>query len=94
MTERISYEAFNKSLTQKEFEELVSSYGYQLCQKFKPIKYRIRTKTGKFGDFRYLSYKSSWRYFWGNLSFEQRVAIRRMPHLDKDIFFEITGIHV
>jgi hypothetical protein len=79
-------------LTEDEFEALIASPGYQLCQQFRMVKFRVRTKTGKFGDFRYLNYKSSWRYFWNNLAFEQRMAIRRMPHFDKDVFFEITGI--
>jgi hypothetical protein len=92
MSKRISFEAFNKSLTEKEFNELVQSRGYRICRHFQLVKYRVRTKTGKFGDFRYLSYKSSWNYFWYGLSFEERMAIRRMPHFDKDVFFEITGI--
>jgi hypothetical protein len=37
-------------------------------------------------------YKTLWRYFWNSLTFKERVAIRRMPHFDKDVFFEITGV--
>jgi hypothetical protein len=92
MSKRISFEAFNKSLPKDEFEALVASRGYRICQEFRLVKFRIRTKTGKFGDFRYLDYKSSWKYFWNNLKFEQRLAIRRMPHFDKNVFFEITGV--
>jgi hypothetical protein len=92
MSKRISFEAFNKSLSKDEFEALTASRGYQVCLEFRPVKFRVRTKTGKFGDFRYLDYKSSWKHFWNNLKFEQRLAICRMPHFDKDVFFETTGI--
>jgi hypothetical protein len=94
MSKRISWEAFNKTLTQEEFEEITSSLGYQICQRFELVKFRIQAKTGKFGDFRYLSYKSSWKYLWSKLTFEERMAVRNMPHFDKDVFFEITGIKV
>ena len=94
MTKRISYEAFNKPLTEDEFEKLITSDGYQICRDFSPIKFRVRTITGKFGDFKYLSYKASWKIFWSKLSFHQRLAVRKMPHFDKDIFFEITGVKV
>ena len=89
MSERISYEAFNKTLTEKEYEELKNSEGYNICLRFRLIKYRIRKKTGKFG---YMSYKNSWRVFWGGLSFAERNAVRKMPHLDKAVFEEITGV--
>jgi hypothetical protein len=92
MSKRISFEAFNKSLTEEEFNELINSRGYRICRRFELVRFRIRAKTGKFGDFRYLSYKSSWNYFWYKLSFEERMEIRKMPHFDKDVFFEITGI--
>jgi len=92
MSKRISFEAFNKSLTKEEFENLVQSHGYRICQHFELVRFRVRTQTGKYGDFRYLSYKKSWQCFWNKLSFNQRNAIRKMPHFDKDIFFEITGI--
>lgn len=92
MSKRISYEAFNKSLSRGEYTELICSRGYHICQQFQLVKYRVRTRTGKFRDFRYLGYKKSWQYFWNNLSFTQRMAIRNMPHFDKDVFYEITGI--
>jgi hypothetical protein len=92
MTKRISFEAFNKSLTEDEYLELKNSDGFRICQQFQLVKFRVRAKTGKFGDYKYLSYKSSWRYMWGSLSFEQRRAVRDMPHLDKAAFEEITGI--
>jgi hypothetical protein len=41
-----------------------------------------------------MSYKDSWRVFWAGLTFAERVAVRRMPHLDKDVFFEITGVRL
>jgi hypothetical protein len=94
MSRRISYEAFNKTLTEAEFNELTSSPGYQICQNFRLVKFRVRTQSGKFGDVRYMSYKSSWRVFWNNLRFDQRLAIRRMPHLDKYVFFDITGVQL
>ena len=92
MSKRISFEAFNKSLTEKEYKELTTSAGYSLCLNFHLIKYRIRTMTGKFGDYRYMSYKSSWRVFWNKLSLREKISIIKMPHLDKAVFEEITGI--
>jgi hypothetical protein len=94
MSRRISYGAFNKSLTEAEFNELLCSEGYRICQSFTLVKFRIRTKTGIFGDFRYMSYKASWKVFWNGLSFSRRMAVRRMPFLDKDVFFEITGVRL
>jgi hypothetical protein len=92
MSRRISYEAFNKFLTEDAFRNLIHSEGYQICQNFNLVKFRVRTRTGKFGDFRYMGYKASWRVFWSRLSFSERRAVRQMPFLDKDVFFEITGI--
>ncbi len=58
MSKRISYEAFNKTLTEAEYDELLNSKGYRVCQRFSLVRYRVRAKTGKFGDFRYMGYKS------------------------------------
>jgi hypothetical protein len=92
MTRRISFEAFNKALTEDEYNELISSPGFRICKNFSLCKYRVRTQTGKFGDFRYMGYKSSWRVYWSKLSFADRNYVRQMPHLDKDVFYEITGV--
>ena len=92
MSKRIAFEAFNKLLTEGEYNELVESEGYAVCQKFRFVKYRVRAKTGKFGDYRYMSYKRSWRVFWNGLTFNERNAVRKMPHLDKAVFKEITGV--
>ena len=92
MSKRISFEAFNKPLAEGEYSELIESYGYAVCQEFWLIKYRVRAKTGKFGDYRYMSYKGAWRVFWNGLTFRERNAVWRMPHLDKAVFEEITGV--
>ena len=92
MSKRISFEAFNKSLSESEYKELLNSKGYKVCDKFTLIKYRIRTKTGKYGDYKYMPYKKSWAVLWNSLSFEERNAVRNMPHIDKAVFEEITGI--
>jgi hypothetical protein len=92
MSKRISYEAFNKSLTKDEFTALIASHGYRICKRFTLVQYRIRAATGKFGDFRYLSYKKSWAVFWNSLSFEERNHIRKMPYVDKEVFKDITGV--
>jgi hypothetical protein len=94
MSRRISYEAFNKSLVESEYEELTRSDGYRICRNFELVRFRVRTKTGKFGDFRYMGYKASWKVFWNNLTFRQRQAVRQMPFMDKDVFFEITGVKI
>jgi hypothetical protein len=91
MSKRISYEAFNKSLTKSEFNAFVSSEGFRICQQFQLLKYSIK-RPGKLRTFKYADYKTSWRYYWNSLTFGKRVAIRRMPHFDKDVFFEITGV--
>jgi hypothetical protein len=92
MSRRISYEAFNKSLTEDELGALISSNGYDVCKRFRMVKYRVRAKTGKFGDFRYMGYKESWKVFWNGLSVGERMSIMRMPFFDADVFFEITGV--
>ena len=92
MSKRISFEAFNKSLAENQFINLISSKGFAICKKFHLVKYRIRAKTGKYGDYEYMSYKKSWAIFWNNLSFAERIEIRKMPYLDEKVFEEITGI--
>jgi hypothetical protein len=94
MSRRISYEAFNKSLTNDEFEKLINSDGYRICKNFQLVKFRVRASTGKSGDFQYMSYKTSWKVFWNSLSFRERLAVMNMPYFDRDVFFEITGIRV
>lgn len=83
---------FNKLVSQRDKERFHDSEGYRICNRFRLVKYRIRTQTGKYGDYRYLSYKSSWRVFWNNLMFTERKAIRDMPFFDSKIFEVITGV--
>ena len=92
MSRRMLFEAFNKVFTEHELQTLVDSIGYEICCRFQLVRYRIRTKTGKYGDFRYMSYKASWRVFWNNLTFAERNAVRNMPFMDKEVFEEITGV--
>jgi hypothetical protein len=94
MSRRISYEAFNKSLTKDEFEELVSSAGYSICRGFRLVRISIRNKETKSRRIEHIGYKASWKVFWNNLSFKHRVAVRRMPFFDEKVFFEITGIQL
>ena len=37
---------------------------------------------------------ASWRMFWQSLTTEQKLTIKRMPHFDADVFYEITGIRL
>ena len=92
MSRRISYEAFNKSLTEQEYGDLVRSEGFDVCLRFGLAKYRVRRPSGRLGDYNYYSYKKSWEIFWASLSFNERMAVRNMPHIDKYVFEEITGI--
>jgi hypothetical protein len=92
MSRHVVFEAFNKQLAADEFNALISSIGYETCQKFELLKYRIKGRNGEKTRYFYSDYKTSWRYFWNGLSFDERMAIRRMPHFDKDVFFEITGV--
>jgi len=92
MSKRLSYEAFNKPLTEGEYESIIVSEGFMICKRFSLVRYRVRTKTGKLGDYRHLPYKASWKVFWNSLTFAQRCAVRKMPHFDKAVFEEITGI--
>jgi hypothetical protein len=94
MSRRIHYEAFDKALTEAEYSALIRSPGYWICTGFHLVKYRVRAATGKHGDYRYLGYKASWRVFWNGLSVKERLAVRKMPHFDAAVFYQITGITV
>jgi hypothetical protein len=92
MTKKITYEAFNKQLTKEEYDDLIGSEGFRLLQRFR--LYAFKTRTEKNGQKRlaYLSYKTSWRMFWQTLTPMQKLTVKRMPHFDADVFYEITGI--
>ena len=92
MTKKITYEAFNKQLTKEEYDALIESKGFTLLQRFR--LYAFKTRTEKNGQKRlaYLSYKASWRMFWQTLTPMQKLTVKRMPHFDADVFYEITGI--
>ena len=83
---------FNKQVSYSELQEIRNSPAYRILQRFSLVKYRVRTSTGKFGDFRHLSYKKSWSTFWGTLSLKDKKAVCTIPHFDKTVFQEITGI--
>ena len=92
MTKKITYEAFNKQLAKEEYDALIESKGFTLLQRFR--LYAFKTRTEKNGQKRlaYLSYKTSWRMFWQTLTPMQKLTVKRMPHFDADVFYEITGI--
>ena len=92
MTKKITYEVFNKQLTKEEYDDLIGSEGFRLLQRFR--LYAFKTRTEKNGQKRlaYLSYKTSWRMFWQTLTPMQKLTVKRMPHFDADVFYEITGI--
>ena len=92
MTKKITYEAFNKQLTKEEYDDLIGSEGFRLLQRFR--LYAFKTRTEKNGQKRlaYLSYKASWRMFWQTLTPMKKLTVKRMPHFDADVFYEITGI--
>ena len=92
MSKKITYEAFNKQLTKEEYDALIESKGFTLLQRFR--LYAFKTRTEKNGQKRlaYLSYKASWRMFWQTLTPMQKLTVKRMPHFDADVFYEITGI--
>lgn len=92
MTKKITYEAFNKQLTKEEYDALIESEGFTILQRFR--LYSFKTRTEKNGQKRliHLSYKASWRIFWQSLTPMQKLTIKRMPHFDTDVFYEITGI--
>ena len=92
MTKKITYEAFNKQLTKEEYDALIESEGFTILQRFR--LYSFKTRTTKNGQKRlfHLAYKASWRMFWQSLTPMQKLTIKRMPHFDADVFYEITGI--
>ncbi|MGP1530018.1 MAG: DUF7666 domain-containing protein [Treponema sp.] len=94
MSERISFEAFNKSLLKQEYQALIDSDGFNILQHF--YLYFCKTKQSKDGakKRRCIGYKKSWKLFWDGLTPKQKLSVKRMPHFDKAVFFEITGIKV
>ena len=92
MSKKITYEAFNKQLTKEEYDALIESKGFTLLQRFR--LYAFKTRTAKDGrkHLAYLSYKASWRMFWQTITPMQKLTVKRMPHFDADVFYEITGI--
>ena len=94
MTKKITYEAFNKQLTKEEYDALIESEGFSLLQHFRLYSFKARTEKDGQKHIAYLSYKASWRMFWQRLTPEQKLTIKRMPHFDADVFYEITGIRL
>jgi hypothetical protein len=83
---------FNKLITNEQYKSIKDSTGYEIINSFKLIKYRIRTQTGKFGDYEYCSYKQSWKIFWNKLDVKKKLKVKRIPFMNKKIFYKITGI--
>ena len=48
----------------------------------------------KGGYLKNLTYKESWSLFWKNAEPFEKQIILKLPHFDKNIFLEITGIDV
>ena len=94
MTKKIMYEAFNKQLTEREYQELINSKGFQVLHGFKLYSFKTCTEKNGRKHTEHLSYKSSWRMFWQTLTPQQKLTIKRMPHFDTAVFYEITGIKV
>ena len=94
MTKKITYEAFNKQLTKEEYDALIESEGFSLLQRFRLYSFKARTEKDGQKHIVHLSYKASWRMFWQTLTPEQKLTIKRMPHFDADVFYEITGIRL
>ena len=94
MTKKIAYEAFNKLLTEREYDALINSDGFMILQRFSLYSFKTRTKKNGQKHLAYLSYKASWRMFWQSLTPEQKLTIKRIPHFDADVFYEITGIRL
>jgi len=82
---------FDKLLSFDEFEKIIKSEGYEIIKrKFKLVKFR--SKSIKSGSFKYFSYKSCWKIFWNNLKANEKLKIKKIPFMEKDVFFDITGI--
>ena len=94
MSKKVVYEAFNKQLTKEEYQKLISSDGFSIVQRFKLYSFKTRTEKNRQKHLAYLSYKASWRMFWQSLTPEQKLTIKRMPHFDAEVFYEITGIRL
>ena len=94
MTKKITYEAFNKQLTKEEYDTLIESEGFTLLKHFRLYSFKTRTEKNGQKHIAHLSYKASWRMFWQRLTPEQKLTIKRMPHFDADVFYEITGIRL
>ena len=92
MSKKITYEAFNKQLTKEEYDDLIESEGFTLLQRFRLYAFKTRTEKNGQKHLAYLSYKTSWRMFWQTLTPMQKLTVKRMPHFDADVFYEITGI--
>jgi len=83
---------FNKLVDISEVKKIINTEGYNKLCKYHLYKYRVRTRTGKYGDYRYCSYKQSWKIFFSKLTAKEKLAIKRIPYFDSDVFFEITGV--
>ena len=94
MTKKITYEAFNKQLTKEEYDDLIGSEGFMLLQCFRLHAFKTRTEKNGQKHLAYLSYKASWRMFWQTITPMQKLTVKRMPHFDADVFYEITGIRL
>ena len=94
MTKKITYEAFNKQLTKEEYDDLIGSEGFMLLQCFRLHAFKTRTEKNGQKHLAYLSYKASWRMFWQTITPMQKLTVKRMPHFDADVFYEITGIRI
>lgn len=92
MSRRISYEAFNKSLSANEYRLLKISEGFDILKRFKLYSFKARLLKENPKQRVYLSYKESWRMFWQTLTPKEKLAVKRMPHFDAQVFYEITGI--
>ena len=92
MTKKITYEAFNKQLTKEEYDDLIESEGFAILQRFSLYSFKTRIKKNGLKRLAHLSYKASWRIFWQRLTPMQKLTVKRMPHFDADVFYEITGI--
>ena len=94
MTKKIAYEAFNKQLTEEEYDALIESEGFTLLQCFRLYSFKTRIEKNGQKHIAHLSYKASWRMFWQALTPMQKLTIKRIPHFDADVFYEITGIRL
>lgn len=94
MTKKITYEAFNKQLSKEEYDELTGSEGFTLLCRFRLCLFKTRTTKNGQKHLACLSYKASWRVFWQTLTPMQKLTIKKIPHFDADVFYEITGIRL